>query len=68
MTQDPIIEQLHQVREQLAQEFDFDVYAIVADAQAQQERNQHPVVSFAQRTKVATPPDLAIPEKLPRAA
>ena len=48
MTQDIIIEQLHQVREQLAQEFNFDVYAIVADARANQAQTGHPVVSFAQ--------------------
>ncbi len=48
MTQDTIIEQLHQVREQLAQEFNFDVFAIVADARAQQAQNNHPVVSFVQ--------------------
>ena len=48
MTQDTITEQLHQVREQLAREFNFDVYAIVADARAQQAQNHHPVVSFAQ--------------------
>ena len=53
MIEDLIIEQLHQVREQLAQEFDYDVFAIVADARVQQAQNHHPVVSFAQT--VVTP-------------
>ena len=47
MTPDPIIEELHQIREQLAQKFNYDVFAIVADAQAQQAKEDHPVVSFA---------------------
>jgi len=47
MTPDPIIEELHRIREQLAQQFNYDVFAIVADAQAQQAREDHPVISFA---------------------
>ena len=48
MTHDPIIEELHQIREQLAKEFNYDIYAIVADARARQAQEDHPVVSFAQ--------------------
>ncbi len=52
MTTNPIIEELHQIREQLAAKFNYDVFAIVADAQAQQALEDHPVVSFApQRTE-----------------
>lgn len=47
MTHDPIIEELHQIREQLAKEFDYDVYAIVADARARQAQEDHPIVSFS---------------------
>ena len=68
MTQDTIIEQLHQEREQLAQEFNFDVYAIVADARAQQAQNQHPVVSFAQSHATLATPAVAEPELIRRAA
>lgn len=56
MTYDPLIEELHQVREQLAKEFNYDVFAIVADARARQVQTGHPVVSFAQpRTAPVTP-------------
>lgn len=47
MITDPIIEELHRIRERLAAQFNYDVYAIVADSQARQrEYEDHPVVSF----------------------
>ncbi|MBP6824195.1 MAG: hypothetical protein KA368_21790 [Acidobacteria bacterium] len=56
MTPGPIIEELHQIRERLAAKFNYDVFAIVADAQAQQAKEDHPVVSFAQpRTEAEEP-------------
>ncbi|MCI0389527.1 MAG: hypothetical protein MOB07_12290 [Acidobacteria bacterium] len=48
MIKDPIIEEIHQIRDQLAAHFNYDVYAIVADAQTRQhEYEDHPVVSFS---------------------
>ena len=56
MTPDPIIEELHQIRDRLAAKFNYDVFAIVADAQAQQTLEDHPVVSFApKRNEVEEP-------------
>ena len=49
MTHDPIIEALHETRDRLAKELNYDVYAIVAQARAQQEKENHPVVSFARK-------------------
>ncbi|MBS1787983.1 MAG: hypothetical protein JST85_09690 [Acidobacteria bacterium] len=46
MIADPIIEELHQIRERLAAKFNYDVFAIVADAQEQQAKEGRPVVSF----------------------
>lgn len=56
MTPDPIIEELHQIRERLAAKFNYDVYAIVADAQEQQAKEDHPVVSFAKPRSEAEEP------------
>ncbi len=56
MTPDPIIEELHQIREQLAAKFNYDVFAIVADAQEQQAKENHPVVSFAPKRIEAEEP------------
>jgi hypothetical protein len=56
MTHDPIIEELHQIREKLAKEFNYDVYAIVADARARQAQEDHPVVSFEQPKNMPVTP------------
>jgi hypothetical protein len=46
---DLIIEELHQVREQFAARFNYDVAAMVAFLREQQQKEKdHPVVSFAQ--------------------
>ncbi len=47
MTTDPIIEELHQIREQLAARFNYDVFAIVADIQAQEQKEDRPLVSLS---------------------
>jgi hypothetical protein len=36
MLQDPIVEELHRIREQLAAKFDFDIAAIFADMRTRQ--------------------------------
>lgn len=68
MTPDPIIEELHQIREQLAQKFNYDVFAIVADARARQAQTGHPVVSFAQPPNVPVAPAITDSEPERRAA
>ncbi|MDX2041988.1 MAG: hypothetical protein SF097_12100 [Acidobacteriota bacterium] len=57
MNSDPIIEELHQVRERFAARFNYDVAAMVAYLRQQQEKEiNHPVVSFAQPRHEAEEP------------
>jgi uncharacterized protein YnzC (UPF0291/DUF896 family) len=61
MITDPIIEELHQIRDQLAAQFNYDVYAIVADSQTRQHGYEnHPVVSFS--PKLISPEEKSIAE------
>lgn len=54
---DPIIEELHQIREHLAAKFDYDVFAIVADIQAQEKKEDRPLVSLSpHRIEAEEPP------------
>lgn len=46
MTNDPIIEELHRIREEIAAQFNYDVFAIGAMLQARQHEEGRPVVSF----------------------
>ena len=62
MTSDPIIEALHETRDRLAKELNYDVYAIVAQARAQQDKEAHPVVSFSRKPIEQVTEDLR-PEK-----
>jgi hypothetical protein len=48
MIRDPIVEEVRAVRERLASEFNFDIRAIVADAQRRQATSNRKVVSFQQ--------------------
>jgi hypothetical protein len=68
MMQDSIIEELHQIREQLAKEFNYDVFAIIADARARQTQTGHPVVSFAQPPTTPAEPVVTEAEPERRAA
>jgi len=52
MTRDPIIEELHKVREAIAERFGNDLGAICADAQQKQGKDGHPVVRLAPRPVV----------------
>jgi hypothetical protein len=47
MTTDPIIEELHRIREEIAAQFNYDVFAIGAMLQARQQEEDRPVVSFS---------------------
>lgn len=50
----PIIEELHQVREQFAARFNYDVAAMVAFLRAQQQLEEnHPIVSLSQAPEEA---------------
>ena len=46
MKPDPIIEELHRIREDYAARFNFDMEAICRDLQAKESRNGRRVVSF----------------------
>ncbi len=48
MTDDPIIEELHQIRAEFAARFNYDINAMVEYLRARQTQEGHPVVSFAQ--------------------
>jgi hypothetical protein len=62
MMHDPIIEALHETRDRLAKELNYDVYAIVAQARAQQEKENHPIVSFSAK-RIEPEPEEWLPEK-----
>lgn len=44
MTNDPIIEELHRIREEYAASFNYDMDAIVADLRAKQAKSDRKVV------------------------
>ncbi len=55
MTPDPIIEELHRIRAEIAAQFHYDVFAIGAMLQARQRAADRPVVSFSAPPPEATP-------------
>ncbi len=63
MITDPIIEELHQIRDQLAAKFNYDVFAIAADARTRQAQEDHPVVSFEQSENTPAIPTVTESEK-----
>jgi len=46
MWKDHIVEDVRRVRKQQAARFDFDIYAILADARQKQKTSRHKIVSF----------------------
>jgi hypothetical protein len=50
MWNDTIIEEIHQIRLAYAEQFNFDLDAIVKDLQRQQTMSNHEVVSFIPHT------------------
>jgi SpoVK/Ycf46/Vps4 family AAA+-type ATPase len=54
MARDHIVEDLHKVREALAERFGNDIQAICADAQRRQDSEGHRVVSLAPRPVVVS--------------
>ncbi len=64
MTQETIIEQLHQVREQLSAQFNYDMRAIVADLQAHEKTEDRLIVSFAEDRPAESKPTPILIERL----
>ncbi len=46
MNKDHIVEEVRKIREAQAAKFNFDIKAIIAEAQKQQKRTSHKLVSF----------------------
>lgn len=61
---DPIIEELHQIREQLAAQFNYDIRAIVADLQAREKTEDRLIVSFAEDRPTESKPTPILVERL----
>ena len=59
MLEDPIIEELHRVREEIAAEFNYDLSAIVANLQQRQQAENRQVISLPPKRVV---PDASIHE------
>ena len=49
MWKDPIVEEIHKIREEYARQFNFDIHAISKDIQAKQASSGREVVSFSPR-------------------
>ena len=53
MTDDPIVQEVRAIREQLAAKFDFDICKIIADAKKRQAESKLKVVSFQKSAEPA---------------
>ena len=51
---DPIVEEVHQLREEHAAKFNYDAAAILADARMRQGESGHRVVSYAKKKRKPT--------------
>ncbi len=51
MWNDPIIEEIHQIRQEHAAKFDYDIYAIVQEYQKRQKLCGKKIISFAKNSK-----------------
>ena len=60
---DPIIDELRRIREELAAKFSFDIYAIGADLKAQQAKENRPIISLATTRITKQPDDLEIQDR-----
>jgi len=54
MAKDPIIDEIRRHRKEIAEKFDYDLRAIVADARKRQKTRGKKVVSFARTKKKRT--------------
>ena len=66
MTTDPIIEELHRIREELAAQYNYDVFALGAALQAWEKQTDRPVVSY--EVKHTNKAETVTEEMLERAA
>jgi hypothetical protein len=57
MWEDPIVAEVHRTRQELAEKFDFDVQAIVADIRKRQDALGSRLVSLAKRAEPGAGPD-----------
>ncbi len=55
MTKDPIIDEIRRHRKEIAEKFDYDLRAIIADARKHQKTRGKKVVSFVRTKKKRTP-------------
>jgi hypothetical protein len=62
MSDDPILANLYHFREELAAQFHYDVYALVAYLQEKQAKENRPVVSFSAK-RVEMKPEEIWPEQ-----
>lgn len=51
MAKDPIIDEIRRNRKEIAEQFNYDLRAIVADAQRRQRAHRRKVISFARVKK-----------------
>ncbi len=58
---DPIVNEVREIRERLASQFNFDIHKIVADARRRQASSKSRVVSFETPNKSPQPTGAAIP-------
>ena len=64
MWQDPIVEEIHKIREALAAQFQYDVQALGKFFQAQQQEEHREVVTRApRRVPIAAPSPLPTPDQ-----
>lgn len=54
MWQDPIVEEIRELRKRYAESFDYDIDAIFADIRKRQEHSKRKRVSFPARKPVST--------------
>lgn len=48
---DPIVEEIHKIREEYAKKFDFDIDAMFEDLREKQSKSNHQIVSLAKEEK-----------------
>ncbi len=46
---DPIVEEIHKIREEYAAEFDYDIDALFEDLNKKQAESNHKIVSFVKK-------------------
>jgi hypothetical protein len=52
---DPIVEEIHKIREEYAEKFNYDVDAMFDDLRQKQAQSNHKIISFAKDKKKRMP-------------